>query len=235
MTSPHDLDPWREPTRTSDADDDAWRTFVAGEPVTTSVRARQLALALGRSARDPLAVALALLLLGPAVGLVWAHLSPRVSITFSAQGPSLEQPESSQFFTADGSFLFTLVAAGLLTGAVMWWLARDRGPGLPVGFAVGAIAAGAVAREVAGRVVVDERLAALCRSGACDVYDGTQRVRTGVVEVVLFGSSRSVYLGGVVWAVAGLLAFGVLLALVRRDSDGETPWTPPESWSPPAA
>lgn len=229
MTPPEPDDPWREPSAPA-GELDPWRAFVAGEPVSGRDRASRWLAVARDEGRVPLAVVAAIVLTAAPVGLVWAALSPRVSVSFSTQGPSLEQPESSEFFNADTSFLLALLVAGLVTGAVAWLLTRGRGPGIAVALAVGGTLAGAIAREVGGRWVVDARLARLCAAG-CDLYDGTPDVRAGLVEI----GSGAVYLGGIVWSIAALVVLVVLTAAFDREEDESArPWSAPPSWPPPA-
>lgn len=185
--------------------DDPWQVFVAGTPPTRRDRVEPWVRAGLAAARLPAAVAVALLLVGAPVGLLWARVSPRIAVSFSAQGPSLDHPESSEFFATDGSFLVVLLLVGLLTGAVTWVLTRRRGAGVPVGIAVGAVLAGLVARTVGSRLVVDRELARACRAAACDIYDGTLEVRSAGLVVV--------------WAVAALISYAALTAVL----DGESP------------
>ncbi len=215
---------------TSPSDDDPWRTFVAAP---APVAPRQRLLDLLDASRVPVAITVALALLGAPVGLLWSRVSPRVAVSFSADGPSLVHPESSEFFDTDAAFLVVLVLAGLLTGALIWAFGRGRGVRVPVGIAVGGVVAGGVAQAVGERVVVDSRLAEACRSAVCDIYDGTMRVRIGVLHLDQGWPGRQqVYLTGIVWAVAALVAFFALTAAFDA-RDEVDPWTAPEAWAPP--
>jgi len=200
---------------------DPWQTFVAGEPATRRELLRHRASTALRTVRVPVALAAAVVLLGAPVGLLWARVSPRVSVSFSAQGPALDRPESSEFFAADGSFGVVLLLVGLLTGAAAWRLLRGREYeiGVPVGLTVGALVAGAVAQAVGGRRVVDRQLAALCEvESACPIYDGTLQLRArGLV---------------VVWAVGALAVYVGLSLLFDRHDDVDT-GGPDAAWPPP--
>ncbi|HVF19032.1 MAG TPA: DUF2567 domain-containing protein [Mycobacteriales bacterium] len=217
------------------APEDPWQAFVAA-PSRGRKSGRDLVRELSARATLPLAVAAALLLLGAPAGILWAKVSPRVAVSFSAQGPELVHPESSEFFATEASFLIVMAVVGLVTGAAVWRFARRRGVAVPVGIAVGALLAGAVARAVGGRVVVDERLAQVCRQASCDIYDGTLHVRSpGLV---------------VVWGVAALAVFIALTALLdpgdetddqppgETDGEGSTagPWPAIDGsvWAPPS-
>ena len=209
---------------TAPADDDPWHAFVVGEPASRSDRMRDLTQRAVSAARLPAKVATGLLLAGAPAGLVWARVSPRISVSFTAQGPSLDHPESSEFFATDASFLVVLLIAGLLTGAVVWAFTRGRGVGVPVGIAVGGVLAGVVARAVGSRVVVDDRLARVCTEAACLIYDGTLHVRSSGLVVV--------------WAVSALGAFLALTAVFDGADEPPTPaaWPAPAAefdWAPP--
>lgn len=184
--------------------DDPWAVFVAGVPPTRAeLGRRRLA-----SFQLPASVVAGLVLLGAPVGLLWARISPRVSVSFSAQGPSLDRPESSEFFAADGSFGVILLLVGVVTGALSWALTRRRAPGptVPLSIAVGGLLAAAVAAAVGTRYVVDAKLAALCTAqDACAIYDGTLQLR-----------SRGLL---VVWAVAALVVHFSLTAGFDRESE----------------
>lgn len=223
MSTP--LDPRRQP----DAEGgpihlDAWQAFVAGQPASRSDLARHRAAVAVRAARVPVTITAVVLLLGAPVGLLWARVSPRVSVSFSAQGPSLDRPESSEFFATDGSFGIVLLLVGLATGAVAWRALRGRVQhvGVPVGLAAGALLAGLVAQSVGSRLVVDSRLAGFCVGpDACPLYDGTLQLRArGLV---------------VLWAVAALAVY-VGLSLLIDDAEQppapdypapDYPWAPP--------
>ncbi|HVE62329.1 MAG TPA: hypothetical protein VNB94_00815 [Mycobacteriales bacterium] len=209
MTSSPPGDPWREPSAPPRLAPgfDPWQSFVAGEPVRRRERLRHRGLEALRASRVPALLAVSVLLLGAPAGLLWARVSPTVSVSFSAQGPSLDRPESSEFFAAEGSFGVVLLVFGLVTGAVVWRVLRQRatGVGVPVGLAIGALLAGLVAQAVGSRFVVDSDLAALCGvQNACPIYDGTLQLRArGLV---------------VIWAVAALAAY-VALSLLRDDPE----------------
>ena len=209
MSSPVGTDTWPPP---EELEQDPWTAFVAGSPVTGSELARHAAARTIAALRVPLAVVGGLVLAAAPLGLAWAHFSPRVSVTFSAQGPALEQPESNQFFTVDSSLLIWLLVTGLVAGAIAGRFLRHVGAPVAVGLAVGGVLMGVVAHSVAVRVVVDERLARLCANGACDVYDGTQPVRALVYRLFVGSPFETgpIYLGGIACAVAALVALTVL-------------------------
>jgi hypothetical protein len=95
------------------------------------------------------AVTVGSVLLGAPFGLLWSALAPRVRVGFSAEGPVAPDLESTKaFIGADGSYLLVMVAAGLVCGALAWWLARRSGPWTVAGLAVGGFLAALVAARV---------------------------------------------------------------------------------------
>lgn len=215
---------------TSAPDDDPWRAFVAAPaPIAT----RQRLLHVLNAARLPAAITAGLALLGSPVGLLWARVSPHVSVDFAADGPSLVHPESSEFFNGDAALLVVLLVAGLLSGVLVWAVARARGIGVPVGIAIGGLIGGGIAQAVGERVVVDPRLADACRQAVCDIYDGTMRVRVGILHLDRGWPGRhEVYLTGIVWSVAALVVFFALTAAFDPGEPAES-WTASEAWAPP--
>lgn len=99
-----------------------------------------------------LAVLVGTVLLGAPAGLLWAQVAPRVTVTFTPDGPSTTPGLASTkaFIGADGTYVLVMLAAGVLCGALGWLLARRAGP-----WTVGALAVGGLlAALVAGRVGV---------------------------------------------------------------------------------
>ncbi|HVE97984.1 MAG TPA: hypothetical protein VNA12_02265 [Mycobacteriales bacterium] len=219
MSSPDGTDPWPAP---DELERDPWAVFVAGSPVSGRELAQHWAARTATALRLPAAVVVAFVLSAAPIGLAWARLSPRVSVSFSAQGPTLEQPESNQFFTVDSSLLIWLLVAGLIAGAVAWRFLRHVGARVAGGLAVGGVLMGVVSHAVAVRVVVDERLSRLCSSGACDVYDGTQPVRALVFRLFVGSAFETgpIYLGGIACAVAALVTLVVLTLFFDREPAG---------------
>jgi len=198
---------------------DPWQVFVAGVPAPL-VNPFQAVNPVVAGARVAGAVTAALVLLGAPVGLIWARVSPRIAVSFSAQGPSLDHPESSEFFAADGTFLIVLLLAGLVSGALVWRFTRGHGVGVPVGLAAGGLLGGLVARSVGERVVVDSRLVQTCRQAACDIYDGTLQVRSpGLIAV---------------WAVVALVVLVALTAILDAEpAVTSNDWPAPDfDWRP---
>jgi hypothetical protein len=97
----------------------------------------------------PVVVAVGSVLLGAPAGLIWSAVAPRVRITFNASGPQAPDLESSKaFIGADGSYLVVMLVAGLLCGALAWWLARRSGPWTVVALAAGGVLGAVVAAHV---------------------------------------------------------------------------------------
>ena len=92
--------------------------------------------------------AVAVLLCGPVVGLVWAALSPRADLVADGGDVYPRDQETSAFIAVDGFFLAVTALSGVLTGLVAWRLARQHGLGAVVGLALGGLAAAVLARVV---------------------------------------------------------------------------------------
>ena len=139
-------------------------------------------------------LAAATLLLAAPLGLIWPRLAPHVGVDLTTG--DFTEPESTAFFVADLVFAVTTGLVGLATGAVTWAALRDRGVAAPLTAGFAGLLAGRVAAEVGSRVVLDDRVFALCRGGDCPLYDGTHRLRSGPFVLA--------------WAIAALLAVVVL-------------------------
>lgn len=101
-------------------------------------------------------------LLGPAAGLVWAALAPKLSVSSAIKG---NEAAFKAQIGADVWFLFIAVAAGLITAAIAVWVFRVHGPGLLIGLVVGGAAAAVAADRVGYLVDHASTLAALRAAG----------------------------------------------------------------------
>lgn len=171
--------------------------------------------------------ALAVVLLGAPVGLLWTLVAPHAQVVLRADGPSLVDPESNAFVTADLVFLLLALVAGALCGLVAWLvparLGARPGPGVVLGLAVGGLAAGYVAARTGQLVGADRFLAALRDSGARGLIRANVRLRA--VEAIAF------------WPVGALSVLAVLTGL-RREPPGpaaDAPGAPRASAADPAA
>lgn len=156
------------------------------------------------AARSELTVAvmtaLYVALLGPAVGLVWAAVAPKVSLkALAANSSAAFHP----LIGADAWFLLVGGVAGALTTVLAMLVVRREGPGLAVGLATG----GAIAAIVADRVgflaehsASTEILRALgASSDGSNVAQIDFRIRAlGVLTV---------------WPLAALVVLGVVVAV----------------------
>ncbi|HUR52379.1 MAG TPA: hypothetical protein VMZ11_09660 [Mycobacteriales bacterium] len=160
-----------------------------------------------------LALAAGSVLLGAPAGLLWSHLSPRLRVTFGADGPTAAGIESTKaFIGADGSYVLVMLGAGLLCGLLAWLLVRRSGPWAVLALALGGFAGAVVAARVGVLPGSDEVVMAL-RHG-----------KTGHAPVDLYlgklhGDSpqlRSTW-AAVAWPVGALLAF--LIGALRRPEE----------------
>lgn len=144
-------------------------------------------------------------LLGAPLGLLWAAVAPRVQVVVAEGGGTrLADPSNDGFIAVDGFFLGLGVLAGLLSGAVAWWVGRRYGPGVVVGLVVGGLLAAEVARAT-GELVDAGQAQAVVEAG-----------RTGVIELSVRLRSEPARTG---WPVAALAAHMVLtLFSSRRDA-----------------
>ena len=155
-----------------------------------------LPVAAGRSrAQDAFAAALAAVvtvLTGAPVGLMWAAYAPRTDVVVVAGEARLVQPGSNAFIAADGWFLVAGLLAGAVGGLLAWRLARQHGPAVVVGLAVGALLAAYVA-QVVGEQVGRAELEAAVRAG-----------EAGPLELTLQLRAHEVLLG---WPVGAMLSW----------------------------
>lgn len=138
-------------------------------------------------------------LLGAPVGLLWAALSPRVSVVVSDAGVALAEPASSGFIAADAAFLSAALLAGVVGGLVAWRLGRRHGPAVVLGLTAGGLLAAYVAMRV-GEQVGRAQVEAAVRSG-----------QQGLIELSVRLRAREAL---VAWPVGSLLAY-VGASLVR--------------------
>ena len=149
---------------------------------------------LATDARAGAAAAVALVLLGAPVGLLWALVAPKVSVVITGTDIVFPNPDRSAFIAADGAFLAIVFTVGLVTGALAWLLGRRHGPALVLGLAVGGLLAAYVASRTGALLNESEArdLVEAGRSGAADLA-----VRLRATEAVLG------------WPVAALIGFVV--------------------------
>ena len=98
-------------------------------------------------ARSGLVTALVVALLGLPVGLVWAAIAPRVDVVTATGRLDFVDAQTKDFIAADGLLFALGVAAGLLTGLVVW----RRGHGRPLGALLGIACGGVLATLLAAR------------------------------------------------------------------------------------
>lgn len=152
-----------------------------------------------------LPVLIGTVLLGAPVGLLWAAVSPRVTVVIGEDGnvdlPGVES--SDAFMGADGSFVLVTLGAGLLCGVLAYALARRSGPWAVLALTAGGLLAALVAARVGLLPGRGEILAALkpgsAERGTFDLFLGAR------------GEGDSLHLRApwavVAWPVGALVAF----------------------------
>lgn len=109
-----------------------------------------------REVRIWAATTVAVALLGPPAGLLWAWLSPSVRYVIVDGRPLLADPEGQAMIGVDGRFAVIAAVAGLVCGAV-GYLAGGRDNDIPLllGLAAGGLAAALLAWRVGHLVGLD--------------------------------------------------------------------------------
>lgn len=160
-----------------------------------------------RSLRIWAATTVALALLGPPAGLLWAAISPDVRYVVVDGAAVLADPETEAMIGTDGRFALITLVAGVLCGFVAYAAGgRGRDIALLLGLAVGGVAATVLAWRV-GHLVGLETFQRLTRTAAT----GTEM--TGVADL----RARGVL---VFWPVLAIGSYGLLEAL---DAAGRVP------------
>lgn len=99
-----------------------------------------------RELRAAAVVVVAMALLGPAIGALWASLAPRLEFRVVRPGLALPVvPEAEEYIAADGRFALLTLGAGALAALLCWWSRRTRGPVLLLALAVGGLVGAVVA------------------------------------------------------------------------------------------
>jgi hypothetical protein len=149
-------------------------------------------------------VAVYVTLLGPAVGLVWAAVAPKLSI------PLLAAQSDATFHAqigADAWFLLVGGIAGLLSVGLALLATRGISPGVAVGLAVGGAAGAVVADRVGYLTERGTTSAALRAIGAHDL--------TGALLSEIDFRIRAL---GVltIWPIVSVVVIGVVAAAAAR-------------------
>lgn len=180
---------------------DPRRTAAAGPAFAVPADAPDVErVPVGEEVRDGLVAAAVMLLVAAPVGLLWAALAPRVDVVVSGDRVDLADKGSAAFIAGDGFFLLAVALAGVVGGLTAWRLARQPGPGVVLGLALGGLAAAYVAMVVGQQVGSDVVQAAV---------DGDVQ---GALELNLRLRAREALVG---WPVGALVAF-VGASLLRR-------------------
>ena len=155
-------------------------------------------------ARVAAAVVAVTVLLGAPVGLLWARVSPRLTVVLvPGKDPQAQRLEGKDFIGADGSYVGLALLAGVVCGMLAWRFARRSGPWTVLALVVGGLAAAKVAAVVGVRPGRSEVMA-MIREAKLD--------RT----VHLFLKLRSPW-ALVSWPVGALIAF--LVPAFRRPEE----------------
>lgn len=83
--------------------------------------------------------ALAVAVLGVALGLLWLWLAPRIPLISDGKAVYLKDTEGEEAAGGDGTFVLLGLGLGVLTAAVAFWRCRTGGVGVVVGLAAGAL------------------------------------------------------------------------------------------------
>ncbi|WP_063837086.1 GlsB/YeaQ/YmgE family stress response membrane protein [Phaeacidiphilus oryzae] len=142
-------------------------TPPAQEPpaATASPRRRDLR-ALLPDLRLAAAIVLGCALLGLALGAVWCAIAPRVALYADTSAVYLKFPEGEESAATDGWFAVLGAIAGLLTGALAYWLTRrrDGGAAVPVALVIGGLVGGIVAWRLGVALGPEQNIVAHAKS-----------------------------------------------------------------------
>jgi hypothetical protein len=176
------------------------RPAGAGTPFGSAPTSRAPGTPLWHDLRAGLLTVAVTVLVGAPVGLLWAALAPRVVVEVDGEDVQVLETWSDGFIAVDAWFFAAVVVAGLVGGALAWWLGAAHGPAVVLGLVVGGLAAAWIASRVGGEV---------------DRVTVRQLVESGVQgrrELAVSLRSTSALLG---WPIASLLSF-LALSLARR-------------------
>jgi hypothetical protein len=170
--------------------------------------------------RSGLLCALAVGLLGVALGLLWLWLAPRVPLVAVDGGVFLKDPEGEEAIGADGTFVLLALGFGVVTGTLAFLRSREGGVGLVTGLAVGALLGSVLAWQLGVWLGPDTDIAAAAKAaGANKTFDGPLKLQ-----------AKSALL---VWPLLALLVHLALTGLFgKRDAELDAgaypgPGTPP--------
>ena len=148
-----------------------------------------------REAGAGLLALLGSVLLAAPVGLLWAALTPRATVTVAAGQASVGDQTGSAFIAGDVWFVGVTLAAGLVVGSATLVLARRYGPGVVLGLAVGGLLAAEIARRTGHLIGLDDARA-LVRSGRNGSTALSPRVRSWQAVAVWPVAALAVHLAG---------------------------------------
>lgn len=152
----------------------------------------------GAQVRTGVVCLMAVAACGLPVGLLWSLLAPRPDVLpVAGGGLQYADTESKDFIAGDATLFLLCLAAGLVTGVLVWRRARSR----PLGALLGLVLGAGLAAWLASRVGVlgedREAVAAAARAGRL----------TGVTDLPLQLRARSVLFA---WPALAALTWTVL-------------------------
>jgi hypothetical protein len=149
--------------------------------------------------------AVALLLLGAPVGLLWSAVSPHAGVVIRGKDDAgFTDPFGEDLIGSEVRFVAVGLVVGVLCGLLAWRFGRRWGPAVVVALALGGLGAAAVAAEVGQRPGRSDLRAALAEGTPAQALEANVRLRAKEALVA--------------WPVGSLAGFLVPL-LYRRDDD----------------
>jgi hypothetical protein len=182
-------DPWQPPG------DRQWtKPPVAGPKGSSSSFADDV--------RAVVVTVLALGLLGAPVGLIWAHVAPRVRLVAVDDGVGLVDTETKGFIAGDGWFFVLTLVFGVACGVVAYVFGRRHGAVMCVALAGGGLLAAFIAWKVGHRVDLGKLNAFIDHARPGQRGEANAQLR-----------AKGVLVG---WGLGAVGAYGLLTLLLRR-------------------
>jgi hypothetical protein len=136
-------------------------------------------------------------LLGAPVGLLWSAVAPHAHVTVQAGEYYITDITTEVFIAGDGWFIGLTLLVGVVCGVLAWLTARQSGPFVVIGLAVGGLAAAYVASRVGVRIGQDTLRDAV-ENGRDGAYVGNVKLQA---EAAL-----------AVWPLAAVAMFAAMVA-----------------------
>ncbi|HEX5199502.1 hypothetical protein ACFQS1_04570 [Paractinoplanes rhizophilus] len=107
-----------------------------------------------RTASVAVLSAVAILVLGGPLGLLWAWIAPHVPVVATGKEIVVNDPSPEEYIAADGWYTLLGLGFGLLVAVIAWLvLRRDRGPYLLLGVVAGTLGAGYLVAPWVGEMI----------------------------------------------------------------------------------